>query len=203
MNTALAEVLRNQVKDLPFVDRIAGMVRPVIKIDSDGNGAKVRKVFPVACDVTEADCNSNSRWTDLVPSTQYKSIIYFEDGGSRLQNKQAGGYNFRSSIKLVCWLNQKKLGYTDCSVSSQAVLSIIKVLPFGYWNSEPFTRAIIVDIQELEKSSVIFGRYTYSEETNQYLMFPYDYFCIQIVTEFHVTKACIESMPLLTPKPCL
>ena len=112
MTGALAAILRTYLQGLPFVDRLAGVVRTVTITGEDGK----RKAFPVACNVTNADCTAG-RYQDLVPDSSRKSVMYFEDGGTVLTGLLKGDPQFRSTIRLIGWLNLKKMGLTDCDLS--------------------------------------------------------------------------------------
>ena len=51
MNEQIANILKTQIDSLNFVDKIAGMVRPMTITKE-----KVKKIFPVSCDVTVDEC---------------------------------------------------------------------------------------------------------------------------------------------------
>lgn len=202
MNALIADIIKTAIEDLAFVDRIAGIVKPVT-ISEDIDGQKRVKTFPVACNVTEADCVSG-QYTDLVPNSQKNSVIYFEDLGVQFIGNVKSEMRFRSQLRLVCWLNLKRMGITDCNWSSTATLHIIKSIlqadvPF---NSTPFTGMKYTGISQPVKSASIFSKYSYSEQVNQYLLYPYDYFAVDFVVEYGVKAACIEDLPELGPELC-
>ena len=80
MTTDFAEALKTEISGLPFIDRLAGMVRPVTFSEETDTG-KRRKVFPVACNVSAADCVTSGKYQDLVPDSAKKSVLYFEENG--------------------------------------------------------------------------------------------------------------------------
>ena len=189
MTGALAAILRTYLQGLPFVDRLAGLVRTVTITGEDGK----RKAFPVACNVTNADCTAG-RYQDLVPDSSRKSVMYFEDGGTVLTGLLKGDPQLRSTIRLVGWLNLKKMGLTDCDFATTAITNIIKNLPWTEFNSPAngFVRVKLTGLNVLEKSSAIFSRYTYDEAVTQYLLYPYDYFGLNLTVEYTVRRSCIE-----------
>lgn len=194
MTNDIAEILRDKIETLPFVDRIAGLVK-ALTISEETDSGKKRKTFPVACNVSQADCMAGA-YQDLVPDSAKKSVIYFEEaGGTQMLGFDGPKMKFRSNLRLVGWLNLKKMGLTDCGWSSTAVLQIIRELsdytqPSNHNNK--FIHLKITGISEAEKSAAIFSRYTYDETVTQYLIYPYDYFALNISVEFFVNKNCIE-----------
>lgn len=179
---------------LPFIDKLGGVVRVVTKSETDASGRIVRKSFPVDCGVTNEDCLAG-RYVDLVPNSKYLSVAYFEDGGVTLDTQETRDFTFDASLKLVVWLNLKKLGKTACSNSAMAYLSILKSFPTKYFNQTingvPYSRIIITPEGQDIKSPQIFSQYTYEEEKTQYLMYPFDYFSMNINVRFSVSKSCV------------
>jgi hypothetical protein len=193
MNTALADITKGYISSLPFVDKIAGLVRPITSSEKieDGKPA-IRKTFPVACNVTHDEC-MNGKIMDLVPDSRYKSVLYFEDLGANITGSDARTFDFESRLKLVCWLNLQKLGKTSCSVSALAIGAILKALPNNNFNSGDFTRISIAMVGQDPKSNAIFSKYTYDEQVMQYLMYPFDYFAITLKLNYRLPYACIDS----------
>jgi len=56
--------------------------------------------------------------------------------------------------------------------------------------------------QELVKSAAIFSKYSYDEAVTQYLMYPFDYFALDITTDFLINKSCIIDWENETPIIC-
>lgn len=193
MNTAIANIIKAQIENLPFIDRIAGAVR-VASRQEQGSKSIIIKKFPVDCGVTASDCSSG-KYTDLVPNTNYKSIHYFEDLGVSISGADQKTFSFESKLKLVGWLNQKKLGKTDCSVSHLAIAAILKQIPTHYFNdtNNGFTKISISCTGIDPKNAAIFSKYSYQEEVNQYLMYPFDYYAINFTTKFTVPYQCIDA----------
>ena len=75
MNQAIANIIKESIEDLDFVDKIAGLVSTQY-INIEG----VTKSYPVACCVPD-DCKIGD-YNDLAPDSKYKSVIYFEGRGS-------------------------------------------------------------------------------------------------------------------------
>jgi hypothetical protein len=204
MNVDIANIILGTIDHLPWLDKYAGMTRTVVQTQV-GDGTKpVKKYFPVACNVTDSECVKQGTLKDLVPDTKYKSILYFEDNGTQVLGSDARFINLRSTLRLVSWLNGKKLGYDGCSISSIAVISILKefALLFNPFNNGNFVNIKINAISEEVKSPNIFSKYSYDESTTQYLMHPFDYFALNIQVNFSVPFNCVDDFELLTPDPC-
>lgn len=201
MTADIAAILRSYVDNLSFVDKIGGLVKPLALVRTDGEKV-VRKTIPIDCNVTHAQC-IKGRYTDLVPDSRYKSVIYFEDAGTSKLNDGRGDFSFQSNLKLVCWLNLKKLGKDNCSVSALAIASILDVIPNKYINSSPYTRILITCTGEDPKTPAIFSKYTYDENAIQYLMYPYDYFSLNFQVKYTIPRGCITGLTPSTEIDCI
>lgn len=201
MNHDIATIFNTYLSTLPFADRVAGIVKPVTFFTGTAD-RPVKKTIPVDCGVSQPDCISG-KYTDLVPNSKYKSIMYWEDNGVKVDTQQnTRDFNFTASLRLITWLNLKKAGKTDCNVSALAVTNILNTLPTGYFNSGIYTRIRAVVGQEIIKSASIFGKYTYDEAVTQYLMYPFDYFALDVVVNFTILKSCIVAWENETPINC-
>lgn len=192
MTSDIANILKGYIDNVAFADRVAGLVKPVTVLDENDDGVKTRRTFPISCDITYNDC-IKGKYKDLIPNKKYMSIMYFEDGGTRLIGEDPRDFKFTASLKLVGWLNLLKMGKTDCSISGLAVAHILKALPLGYNNVGMYSRVRVMAVSQEVKSSAIFNKYTYKEETLQYLMYPYDYFAVNIEVQYNINKECIPA----------
>lgn len=185
MNQAIASIIKGRIEDLDFVDKIAGLVSTQY-MTIDG----VQKAYPIACCVTADDCKEGS-YNDLTPNSQYKSVIYFEDGGVSF-DRYAGNFKYYTSrLRLVCWLNVKLIlgdecDASQCTYSSHAVADIIRHLPAFPIHFAPFVRVYAEITNQIIRDNSIFSKYTYNELQKQYLMSPYDYFALDISTTFAI-----------------
>lgn len=191
MNAEIAKILKSQIENLSFMDRVAGAVRVVRRQDVTDKGPII-KTFPVDCDVTQKDCVSG-KYTDLFPNSKYKSIHYFEDLGATVPTGQdQSNFDFEARLRLVGWLNLQKLGKATCSVSHLAIAAILKAIEAKNFNNDPFTRIQIKCTGIEPKTAAIFSKYSYSEEISQYLLYPYDYYAINFSVSFRVPYKCIQ-----------
>ena len=77
MTNDIAEILKDKIAGLPFVDRITGLVKILSFRETQENGSSKLKSYPIACNVTAGDCVNTGKYQDLVPNSSKKSVIFF------------------------------------------------------------------------------------------------------------------------------
>lgn len=200
MNQAIANIIKEYIDELTFVDKIAGLVSTQYMTVTGEDGAKVTKSYPVACCTTAEDCKAGA-YNDLTPNSDYKTVLYFEDGGVSLLETTGRFKKMRSRLRLVCWINVAKMNgdpcYTDipCTASTNIIIEIIRALPDFPINYAPFMQVKFDVLNQLVRSNSIFSQYTYNEKQTQYLMSPYDYFALDIETTFSI---CLDGSDTYT-----
>ena len=201
MNQAIATIIKNKIAGLDFVDKISGLVSA--QSISVGKGDDiVTKTYPVAC-CTTADCCKSGAYNDLCPDSKYKTVIYFEDGGVSFERAESNWKYYTSNLRLVCWINVAKIlndcCYTEdtCTLSAHLITEIIRELPEFPYNEAPFSRLYFEVTDQVIRNNSIFSAYTYNEKQVQYLMYPYDYFALDIKASFGI---CMTST--VTPSTC-
>ena len=75
---------------------------------------------------------------------------------------------------------------TTCSYSAHLIAEIIRALPHFAENHPPFDQVYSEVMSQEVRSNSIFSAYSYDEKHTQYLMYPYDYFALNIETKFAV-----------------
>jgi hypothetical protein len=184
--------------DLAFADRVAGLVRTV----STNTQGKITR-FPVSCNVSDADCIANGTLRNLVPDSKLKSLIYFEENGSRFVGRTSRGLEFEAQATLVCWLNLNKLGQTSCEASIYAQAQLVKLLTsIKNINIAPLNLVNVTSLSFPKKSAAIFSQYTYDEAKQQYLIYPHDYFAIAFTLRYEVPLGCINNDWINAEIPC-
>jgi len=195
MNHAIADILKARIIDLDFVDKIAGLVAPTYMNIPDKDGNMVEKCFPISCTTTVQDCKEGL-YNDLCPDSKYKTVIYFEDRGVSYDRREGKFIYYKSNLRLVCWINIALIESdactdgTDCSMSAELIKEIICAMPSHPTNISPFVSVYPVITSQEIRSNSIFSQYTYNEKQVQYLMYPYDYFALNIETSFAVCQNC-------------
>lgn len=204
MNADIANIILSKLEDITWMDNKFGLVRAVTEgVSNPADITKIlKKTYPVACNLSEDDCNTGN-YKRPVPDSKYKSLVYFEDNGTQILAADQRWISMRSNLKLVCWLNGKKLGYDGCGLSTVALMDILgalAIVPNGF-NSTPYSRITIMPTGEDVKNSSIFSKYSYDESITQYLMYPFDYFALNIRTDFNLPVDCIPEFEIL-PEQC-
>jgi hypothetical protein len=194
MNQAIANIIKEKIQDLDFIDKIAGLVSATYSNVRDGDKIE-QKCFPVACCVTADDCKVGA-YNDLCPDSKYKTVIYFEDGGVKFVKSEGNFKYYTSDLNLICWINVAKILEdgcnigTTCTLSAHIIAEIIRHLPEFAQHIDPFSHVKIEVTGQTVRSNSIFSKYTYNEKQTQYLMYPYDYFSLDIKTDFAI---CMKS----------
>jgi hypothetical protein len=185
MNHYIAEIIKCKLSAVSFADKLAGLVRPTTHVLD-----KETVVYPVAYDVTHADCKIGQA-TELMPNSRYKSIMYFEDNGISAGAKQGTWQDMTSNLRLVVWLNLQKITDEKCPEvgSVCAVLEVMKALNNKLENAAPIF-SILIDSLEIIRDKSIFSEYTYDEKFSQYLFHPYDFFAVKIRVKYKINYAC-------------
>jgi len=186
-----------------FIDKLAGVVRVVSTTHVAENNTTVIKTFPIACDVTYDECTRNGAYKDLIPNSKYGCMVYLEEeSGVELQETVRKTNTFKVSFRIVGWINQKKLGKNECSITGQIVNTLISALQIKPFNSGIYQTIQINVIGQDPKSFNPFAKYTYDEDATKYTMPPYDYFSIRIDVLTNVNPTCIIPFEIETPIIC-
>lgn len=183
MNSKIANILKGYLEDLTWVEKIAGLTQVMRVREND-----VEKRIPISCDLSFDNCQQGC-YDELVPNSNYRSIIYFEDVSLNLLNNRGNKKYYQSTLRLVCWLNYKKIP-GGCGKSGDYVIDIIRAFPSTPVNLADLYSFNVEVVSQASRTSGIFGAYTYNEFQTQYLMLPYDYFALTLRTEFYIDTEC-------------
>jgi len=197
MTGKIAQLLLSQFSTLNWVDKTAGVVKPLrVKIKGGEE-----KIYPVALNTSEDACDT-STYTDLVPDSSKMSILYFEDEGSDVIESGCKYTDIECSLKLVCWLNLPKINadYTD---ALNIKLDLINNIPAHIANTDWVTKIRVMFEGEEPKSAAIFSEYTYDEAEHQYLIYPYDFFALNYRVKFSIpmSSECLTAI-VIDPSAC-
>ena len=198
----IGNIIIDKVKNLPFIDKYAGVVKVITYNQPTDDGKVLKKIFPVSCRLSQEDCVTSGQHLDLCPDSKKKSVLYLEDKYVRFIKRDGDIFYFQASFDLICWLNIPLLGLSDCTISSKAILSTINSLVSQPFNSSIYQRVSISPLGEEGKTRNPFAKYTYDETINQFLMHPYDYFILPINVDFAINKKCINDFEVGAPIGC-
>lgn len=191
MNNKIANIVVDYIKDLPWIEKLAGMTQ-VARIYQTSDGAKIEKRYPISCQLDYEDACKEGCYDELVPNSKYRSVVYFEDGSFSYRERRGKRLYYESNIRLVAWLNYKLLEGAGCGSTGEYILDIIQALPEIPVDIDNMRGMTITVISQARRDSGIFSKYTYNEFATQYMLIPYDYFALDIRTEFFVIPECHE-----------
>ena len=185
---------------LNFSETVAGCVQTLSVNRPIKDNKVINKKYPVYINENKDTCD-NSDYIALIPNSDKKSIIYFEENGisSKMINNEL--IEVTANVKLIFWCNLKKINSTFTD-SELLKLNIIKAIPDQLQNVSPYSFIRLNYIGEDYKGVQVFNKYTYNEEEKQYLIFPYDYFALNYEILFYVGKNCVEEITI-NPSVCL
>lgn len=202
MVVEVGEIIKTKLSSLSFIDRLAGVVRIITKTDQDESNKTYVKKFPAACLESFEAC-STGKYMQLLPDSSVGCIVFLEDQGARLISTKGFKQYWKASYTLVGWVNGKKLGKTECSITGQAIASIIgklSIVPFNNGNYHAVN--IQVQGQNPKTGGNPFSKYTIDEEKMQYMMYPNDAFSLQLEVSFEIDKRCLTELEQSTPTEC-
>ena len=186
-----------------FIDKLAGVVKVITMQDKNESDSTIIKSFPISSNTYLEECKKPGAYKDLIPNSKYGCMVYLEEEtGVDFISEDRNGKKYSTAFLLVGWINQKKLGTSDCSVTGKIVNTIINALTIKPFNRDIYQSIIIEVTGQNPKSLNPFSKYTYDEENTKYLMAPYDYFILKVEVIVNVNLACIEPFQKRTEIIC-
>lgn len=195
MNKELSSIYKGKLTGLPFVDLLCGMVQTLTKDDPVDETKVIQKKMPVTYDHNlDPDCIGQEILP--IPDSSRKSIIYFEDFGISVIDKRHGLTKYQSSLRLICWLNRSKLvGDNYIEISGRVMATIVdRLANKSPYNSGMFTTITTRVARIPPQDAGLFSRYTYEEKDRQYLRPPFEFFGIDLQTDFFANQNCLEDI---------
>jgi hypothetical protein len=211
--------IAQQIKDLNFVEVYGGVTRlhQEKTIENQELGITVYKKFPISCAV-EGDVAPGKRvqrFRDLIPSDQYKSMLYWEilqgmqDRGGFAANRRTAPNEsqrvMQGRARLVGWLNSQALGQTVCNSAADAIFALLPIFKQTLqYPIIPIENAQVEFrvIGEVIRDFSIFSKYTY-EPMQHTFFYPFDFFAIDVQIEAIIPLGCIPDFPIANPLPCV
>lgn len=197
MTKELCTILKNDIAGLPFIFDLAGLVQ-TLSVDSiDNEGVKSTARFPVSHDTNITDNCAYGPERRLDPDSSRKSITYFEDFGTLPGERRGGFYTYRSTVRLVSWLNRSLLVGNDyAQISGLCISKLIATLcpSANPRNVGMFTGLKVTPGRVLPQDASIFSRYTYEETQRQYLRPPFEFFAIDLVADYSIHDKCLPEI---------
>lgn len=209
MINIVIETVRAQLQGLDLVDKNAGLVKAVTIPLKGANGFDTSITIPASCNAAGVPCYDKGREKDLLPGSRYSSVMYFEQQTdvTFTDYKDSSDYTmiFEGDFRIVFWMNQKKLGYSDCAISDLFALTVIKRLTQGmsefsrtggrfdvtYPNIDPGAVLETRLTSQVSRSPAIFANYTGIETE---LLYPFDYLALDYHFWFMIGRECFTDL---------
>lgn len=192
----IAELLRDEIDDLEFVERTAGLVRP-IPITVQTEEGVVTKTMPIA--VSDGlDCEPQEMMY-LIPDSAVMSIVFFEDGGTTITRTDSFYLHCTSIVRMVAWFNLKMIN-PDYEDATLLMAHLVSTVPKYIANDEFITGIKVEPVNELPKETV-YSNYDLNLEENMYFAFPYDYGAFEFEVIYRIPKACLDEV-IIDPDVC-
>lgn len=188
MISQLIDQLKTDLALKPWAGMVAGIALPQHYTNTD---KKVEKI-PVACRPDAAVCNEGSL-ASLIPDVNQKSIIFFEDLGSSNNGGMGRVDRIESNVKLICWVNWKKLGESDCSPDN-IMQEVIGTFANYRGNIGQFLN-VNVKLDSIAPSTYdIWNRYSFKSGRRAYMMAPYTAFAVTFKITFLMRSGCYTAL---------
>ena len=215
MLSVIADVLKNRLTDLPWMERFGGMVsaahKPLTKPGADG--AQVQygtQVSPVAFGVNAENCWESDRWKYFEPDSSKAAISFFTGNGNWRIKSIEGPKNawavIEFDIKFLCWMNTARLGAT---ITAGGENPSDRVTPYvinkffgaqsvaglfgGGMEEDVFREIEIKGIRGLDKNPSMFEPFSFARDgvNKNLFIYPYDYFGLSISGTFRFNINCL------------
>jgi hypothetical protein len=102
-------------------------------------------------------------------------------------------YTYEATLRFVCWLSMKKLGYDTTEGTSDFVLDTIRTIQNIKIDTSTIPgvrKAWIRFADQLKRDhQLIFGKYSYGNQSDLFV-YPYDFFAINAKLTIEMTQKC-------------
>lgn len=199
------KALETKITTLNFIERWGGLVIPFYDKFSEDN---VERSYPISRHLSASECYEQGKYKNLVPNDQYKSVAYLEEvsnGAIGYTSNKGNFYEADYTVRLVCWLNFKKLGLEDDQGTTRFELAIMNAIK----RQTKFTvngiqgTVYVRSVKSIERDSrAIFGKWTYQKE-DAFFFWPYGYFALDINCKLQINGGALPEITLGTEVTCL
>lgn len=196
------------IEALTWTERYGGIARPLAIPQELEGGRIINKVFPVRKDLSADQCFRQNRMYDLVPNSIYANLVYFEQVGDfRQVNSENRAMAFAGRVRLVYWLNLPAMGIAEDGsnlVSGHVAAQLCKSLATCPTISSPFKANVeYSNFSILPTSDKIFSAYSYDQNVQALMLYPFDYGAIEFDVYLAFGKDCLESLPTGAAIECI
>lgn len=200
----IAELLRDQISGLNFVEIAAGLAKPhTVRVNNTPPDAEapemVDKIVPMAYNDLGLVCEEGDLYA-LVPNTKKMSIVWWEDNGIELVSEDTYYYHSRASLTLVAWWNLPLIN-TFLRDPSSLVANLIAAIPERLTNVDYLSQIRVAFEGEQISGNELLSKYTFDDPENQYSTFPYAVTAINFSVDFAFGKNCTDPV-VIAPSVC-
>lgn len=218
MIESILDIIKPSITGMSWVDRYAGIAKTIsreqiVTTPDNEYQATVTESFPAGCDIDVRNCWENGMYLDLVPNDKYRSVVYWEDL-TGLQDagqyiRLSGGRSFmgfQATLRMVCWLNAKKLGYEGCDNTPEFIQDAMKVIngiDLKQITSPIRIRRISLQVMDIlpKDHNAIFSKYSYSGNSGLFI-YPFDYFALNVRLQVQMSSDCAPVLCQKFEVPC-
>lgn len=201
----IAELLRDQISSLNFVEVAAGLAKPyIVRVNTTPIDAEapemLDKIVPMAYNDLGIVCETDGSLYELVPDTTKKSIVWWEDLGTEPLVEETYYYQCRSSLMCVGWWNLPLIDQTMID-PSLLVANIIAAVPESLTNVDYLSQIRVAFAGEEISGASVLDKYTFNDAEDQFATFPYAVTGIRFTVDFAFGKNCVDTV-VLNPSSC-
>lgn len=165
----VADILRNYVATVEWVDVAGGIAQPIRVGD---------KISPAWWD--------GNKWIDMSPDSKKRGIVFFRADESEVTAASGGRLKETCDLNMLCWYNMKEINMGD--KDSRPVLDVCDVIPGKIWHANGIITARI-QYQNVNRDINVFNDYTFNEN-KAYTVYPYGVFMVTFRVDFWYALSC-------------
>jgi len=200
----IAELLRDEISSLNFVEVAAGLAKPhtirnnTTPADAD-SPVMADIIIPLAYNDLGLVCEEGDLYA-LVPDTKKMSIVWWEDQGTELIREDTYYYHSRANLRCVAWWN---LALIDQSLTDASLLvaNLIAAIPASLSSVDYLSQIQVMFTGEEISGASVLDAYNFDIPEDQITTFPYQVTGINFAVEFAFGKNCVDEV-ILNPASC-
>lgn len=175
MNEYIANRAKGLLANLAWLDRVAGLVKTLSYTEGTTEKPKLLKM-PISSDV-QPELLNTAGYCALAPSSAITGLAYFENINCQVAAQVGNWLPFAAKLRLVIWVDLQKAEKSSTQAQAEVLAAIAtgKIPGCGVLNNlQPKITAVLNQEQNL------FNKYSYPEQVQQYLLYPYYAFAIDL-----------------------
>lgn len=202
----IEQALKSQITGLNFIEKYGALARPLtVKVATSQPDRFRSAVVPVSCDVSHEDCFEGGKYKELIPDESYMSLAYLEQQNGARVTSARQLLNGEEDLRLVVWLNYKKLGIADCAGTTRFALAIAKAIrghrEFSVDGVDGTLHVINMRFVE-DDPKAVFGKYDYGDK-EKFFFWPFGFIAIDFTAKVSVNPNCLTDITLGTEIECV